>query len=254
MVVDDIGEMIGRQLVGTLVEHLVVDHVAHDAHIATDEVVDMHGLTRFDLETHHILLSLVDELSGGLLAQGERVAHQHARMGIVLEILDFRTLGLQLLGGVEGIIGLARIQQLLHIFLIYMTPFALAIRPELAAEGHTLVELYAQPFEGFDDIFLGSRHETGRVGILDSENQLSAMLTGKEIIVEGRAYTTDVERPRGARCKPHPDCCIVHKKQIFCKITTYFSQTAPKSLQIHKNGVKSGVYQFFFVFSRIEKK
>ena len=61
VVVDNVGEMVGGQVVRAFVEHLVIDYIAHDAHVAADDVVDMHSLTRGDLETHHILRAVVDE-------------------------------------------------------------------------------------------------------------------------------------------------------------------------------------------------
>ena len=47
--------MVGGQLVGTLVEHLVVQNVALHHHFATNHVVYMNLLARINLETHHIL-------------------------------------------------------------------------------------------------------------------------------------------------------------------------------------------------------
>ena len=57
VVVDDIGQMVSRQLVGTLIEHLVVDDVALDAHFAANEVVDEHLLAGLNLEAHDILMT-----------------------------------------------------------------------------------------------------------------------------------------------------------------------------------------------------
>ena len=54
--------MVSGQFVGTLVEHLVVEYVTHDAHVATYEVVNMNRLSGFNLEPHYILFSLCNEL------------------------------------------------------------------------------------------------------------------------------------------------------------------------------------------------
>ena len=71
MVVDDIRQMISRQLISTLIEHLVVHHVAHNAHITTDEVVDMNSLSWLHFETNHILLSVGNELLRLFITQRE---------------------------------------------------------------------------------------------------------------------------------------------------------------------------------------
>ena len=57
---------------------------------------------------------------------------------------------------------------------------------------HALVELDAKPVESLDNILFGTRHETGLVGVFDSENHLAALLTGEKVVVEGGKHTTDV--------------------------------------------------------------
>jgi hypothetical protein len=62
----------------------------------------------------------------------------------------------------------------------------------VAAEADSLIKLDAQPTEGFNDIFLSSRHETGRVGILNSEDEVAAVLTSKEIVVQSSAHAANM--------------------------------------------------------------
>ena len=62
MVVHDIGQMIGRQLVSTLIEHLIITDIALHTHLTTDEVVDQDLLTSLNLEANHILLALGNQL------------------------------------------------------------------------------------------------------------------------------------------------------------------------------------------------
>ena len=183
VVVDDIGQVVCRQLVGTLVEHLVVADVALDTHLATDEVVDQNLLAGLHLEAHHILLSLGYEAVYLFFGQCQRVAHLAAGVAVILEILDFGTLLLQLLRRVEGDVCLAGIQQLLHIFLIDVAALALTVGTLVATKRHTLVKLNAQPLETLDDIFLCTRHKARRIGVLNAEYQVAAMLTGKQIVI-----------------------------------------------------------------------
>ena len=195
--------MVRRQLIGTLVEHLVVADVAFYTHLATDEVVDQNLLAGLHLEAHHILLTLGYEAVHLLLGQRQRVAHLTAGVTVVLEVLNLGTLLLQLLRGVEGDVCLAVVQQLLHIFLIDVAALALTVGTLVATKRHTLVKLDAQPLETLNDIFLCPRHEARRVGILDAEYQVAAMLAGKQIIIQCSTHAANMQRTRRTRRKAH---------------------------------------------------
>ena len=203
MIIDDVGQVVGGQLVGTLIEHLVVKDVGLHAHLTTDEVVDQYLASRLNLETDNILLTIGNQLVNLLLGQGQRVTHLPTGMGVVLEILDLSTLGLQFLGRVESDVGLIGIQQLLHIFLINVATLTLAIRTFVATEADTLVELDAQPFERLNDILLGTRHKTVGVGVLNTEHQIAAMLLGKQVIIQGGAHSANMQSPRRTRGKTY---------------------------------------------------
>ena len=94
VVVDDIRQVIGRQFVGTLIQHLVVADIALDTYFAADEVVDENLLTGLDLKTNDILVARSNQLLDFLLGEGQRVTHLTARMAVVLEVLNLGTLGL----------------------------------------------------------------------------------------------------------------------------------------------------------------
>ena len=135
-------------------------------------------------------------------------------MSIVLEILYLRAFGLEFLGRIESIIRLTIIYQLLYIFLVDIAPFTLTIRTILSTKGNALVKLYTQPLEGLDDIFLGTRNETTRIGILNPENKLPTMLACEKIVVKSSAHPTNVEGARGTWRKSYPYRIIVHKKNF----------------------------------------
>ena len=196
--------MICWQLVGTLVEYLIVEDVGLDAHLTTNQVVHQHLLSAFNLEAHHILLTVGNQLLHFLLRQSQRVTHLAARVTVVLEILDLSALSLQFLWRVEGDIGLVGIQQLLHIFLIDVATLTLTVGTLVATKRDTLVELDAQPFERLDDILLCPWYKTVGVCVLDTEHQVTAMLACEQIIIKGSPHTTDVQRPRRTGCKAHP--------------------------------------------------
>ena len=160
VVIDDVGQMIGRQLVGTLVEHFVVEDVALDTHVAADHVVDMDLLARLHLEAYGILHTVVDELSPLLFGQSQRVAHLHACGSVVLEVLHLGALCLQLFGCVEGIVSLAGLKQLVDVFLVDLAALALTVRTVASTEADAFVKLDSEPSERFQDVFLGTGNKT----------------------------------------------------------------------------------------------
>ena len=62
MVVHDVCQMICREFVSRLIEHLIVKDVRLDAYHAPYEVIDNDFLSWIDKEAHHILLSLIKQL------------------------------------------------------------------------------------------------------------------------------------------------------------------------------------------------
>ena len=210
VVVHDVCQVISWQFVSTLIENLVIQDITHHLHVATNHIVDMNFLSWFNLETYCILLTICDELIYLLLGKGERVAHLHTGMSIVLEILNLSTLSFQLLWSIEGDVCLTIVQKLLYIFLIDITTLALTIRTMLATEAHTLIKLDTEPLERFQDIFLGSWYETMRVCILDTEHKLTTMLASKQIIIKGGTDTTNVQCSRWTWGKTHSYFSICH--------------------------------------------
>lgn len=210
VVVNDVGQVVSGELVSTLVKHLVIEHVRHDAHVATDDVVNVNLFARLDFEAHHILLSSFDEALGLLFAEGDRVAHHAARVGIILEILDFLALLRQFLWRVEGDVGLSSIEQQFDIFLIDVAAFALSVGAVFSAEADTFVKLYAEPSERLEDIVFRAGNEAVGVGVFDAEHEVAAVLACKEIVIEGCADTSDVQRSGGAGCEAHSHFSFRH--------------------------------------------
>ena len=210
VVVNDVGQVVSGELVSTLVKHLVIEHVRHDAHVATDDVVNVNLFAWLDFEAHHILLASFDEALRLLFAEGDRVAHHAARVGIILEILDFLALLRQFFWRVEGDVGFSSIEQQFDILLIDVAAFALSVGAVFSAEADTFVKLYAEPSERLEDIVFRARNEAVGVGVFDAEHEVAAVLACKEIVIEGCADTSDVQRSGGAGCEAHSHFSFRH--------------------------------------------
>ena len=73
------------------------------------------------------------------------------------------------------------------------------------SDADTFVDLDAAPFERFEDIILGARHETLRIGVLDTEDHRAFVPAGEQVIIQCRADAPDVQGPGGTGCEPHPN-------------------------------------------------
>ena len=196
VVIDDVGKVIGRQFVGTLVEDLVVEDGGIDFHLTTDEVIHDDILARFDEEANDVGLAGSDELLGLVETQAQRITHLTTGRGIVLEVGSSLACSLKLLLVIKSIVGLAGIEKHLHIFLIDLATLRLTIGAMIATKGDTFVKLYAEPLERLKDVFLGTRNEALAIGIFNTEQEFAAMLTGKEIVIKTGADAADVKRAR----------------------------------------------------------
>ena len=217
VVVHDIGQVVGRQFVGTFPQHLVVEGVAVDFDVAADQVVHGHGPVLRNLEADGPVAGL-GQAAGHLVGgEGQRVAERAPRLPVVGEglLLRFRfgAQGGEAFGAVEGIIGIAFLDKLFRVFAVDAAALRLAVRRvgmplrrdfhHLAVLIHALVGEDAAPAEALDDVFFRARHETLGVGVLDAEDEIAAGLFGVQIIIERRADTAHVERPGRARCKTY---------------------------------------------------
>ena len=201
MVVDDVRQMIGRQVVSALVEHLIIEDGAIEGHATTDHIVDLDLYIRCNEEADDILRTTSDEGINLLTWQDERIAHRGAGRSVVLEIRYRLTLLLQFLGRVEGDISLARIEELLDILAVDIAALALTIGAAVPTIAHAFVEADTEPLEGLDDISLRPWDEALAICILDTQKELTAVSLREEIVIESCADTADMQRSRRAGSK-----------------------------------------------------
>ena len=154
-------------------------------------------LVGVDAEAHHPFFTLVHEGLDLLSGQGQGVAHHATRACVILEVFDLLTLGIKLLGGVKGVVSLAGVDELLCVLTVQVTALALLVRAVVAALVHALVDADAQPLQGLVDVFLGTGHKACAVGVLDAQDHVAAVLTGKQVIIKCCAHAANVQRACG---------------------------------------------------------
>ena len=202
--------MISRQFIGRLVQNFIIQNRRVDHYLSTNNIVYMYIFVRFDLETHYVLSTVGNQFIDLFLRHCKWVTHRITSRSIILEVWNFLSLGLQFFRSIECDISLAVIKQYFYIFLVNITALRLTIRTIISAETHTFIKLYAQPFEGFDNVLLRTRNKTVGISIFNTENQISAVLTRKQIIIQGSAHTTDMQCTCRTRCKTNSYFSFCH--------------------------------------------
>ncbi|EJW91904.1 hypothetical protein EVA_19992 [gut metagenome] len=203
MVIYDVGKVVSGEVVGTLVKYFVIQDVRHNAYVTADDVFDVNFFAGFYLEAYDILFACLNETLRFFFTKYQSIAHLHTGVGIVLEVLYGFALGVEFFGGIEGNVSLACIKQLLDVLAIDVTAFTLTVRTVFTSEADPFVKLDAEPLERLNDIIFSTRYETVGVGVLNAEHHVTAVLTGKEVVVEGSTYTADMQRSRGTGCEAH---------------------------------------------------
>jgi hypothetical protein len=112
--------------------------------------------------------------------------------GRILRRLIFCPHFFQLFRGIECIVRIPLFYQLGSIFFIKSLGFALAL-PVGTIGARTfgaLVGLQSTPLQTVEDIFFRAGNIAALVGIFDTKDKISAMLTGKQIVIQDGAYAS----------------------------------------------------------------
>ena len=199
--------------------HLVVVH--HHGHVvgghavgATDDHVvqlaHVHGDAALDHVIEHDLAGL-----GGLEAHaaafaGAQVAFTAAAVVAGLQALGagFFAHGFHFLGGAGAPVGVAGLQQLVHIAVVQLGALGLVV------EG--AVPVQSQPAHGSQDgvgvLLLGAQ----QVGVLDAQVELAAEVAGQQPAEDGGTRAADVQMARGAGRETGNDFIhgtVLHRRQ-----------------------------------------
>ena len=78
----------------------------------------------------------------------------------------------------------------------------------------TFIDLDAEPIKSFLDIFLCAGHKTGAVGIFDTQQHITAVLTGKQVVIQRGTHTADVQCAGGTWRKTNSNSSF-HRYKTF---------------------------------------
>ena len=183
MVIHNVCQVVCRQCICALVEHLVVKGRSINLNVTTNQVVHLDNLILGHLKTYNPDIAASNALLDLLGRERERCGQLLAYRVVVGEgltlLLGLLAEHLEFLGCIECVVSPTSLNELLCVLEIDLTALALAIGSVRATNAHTLVNLDAAPTERLDDIILSTRNETLRVGILDTQNHLTTVTTSK---------------------------------------------------------------------------
>src|SRR5262249_25935031 len=110
-------------------------------------------------------------------------------------------LRLELRGRAEARVRCAGALQFLRVRLIQVQPLRLAIRPMSAARVGPLIPVEAEPAKVLENRLLRFARGALGVGVLDAQDEGSALAARQQPVEERRARVADVEPARRAGCK-----------------------------------------------------
>ncbi|MNF43332.1 hypothetical protein D3C84_244100 [compost metagenome] len=105
----------------------------------------------------------------------------------------------QLFGGAEAREGMTELHKLLAILLINIAALALTVRTVRAADVRAFAPVDPQPAQGVEDLLFGLAGRTQLVGILDAQDELTAVLAGEAQVEQGDVGGADVRVAGGRR-------------------------------------------------------
>ena len=194
VVVDDIGQVIGRVTV-RLQHDEVVDSAVLEDDLPIDRVGEPRLALKRHLETHH------RHDTGGLFLrpllrrQAPAIAVIAGRLLAGDLLLAHR---LQALRRAVAVISVALSHQPRRGLLVKRQPLGLKIRPAVAPDLGPLIPLQAEPAQPFHDVLHGPFHLAGDVRILDAQDEPAAGMPGKQPVEHGGADAADVGAAGGA--------------------------------------------------------
>src|SRR5258706_8970732 len=132
------------------------------------------------LEADYIFLTRSNATCGGVWVN-------YSAQAIILDTINFTRFLflarlLQSFRRAKARIGKSFLHNLLCIMLINFTSFRLAIRTKFSAMNGTFIRSDTEPVEALHDLFFRAGNEAPLIRIFETQNKLSAVFAGKQII------------------------------------------------------------------------
>ena len=188
MIVDHVGQMIGRQTIG-FHQHLHVDLFPGNLDFATQHVVDHTDTLGGYLHTHHMRLTR-RHTSGHL-----GIAQMQAMPVITRRLLVAHLLGtqrVQALTAAKTAESMPLVDQCFAVLLINCTALALAVGPVRPTDIRAFIPIQPQPAQGVEDLLFGLGAGAHLIGIFDAQDELTTVLAGKAQVEQRNIGCADV--------------------------------------------------------------
>ncbi|MNN11795.1 hypothetical protein D3C81_1247660 [compost metagenome] len=195
VVVDHVGQEVGRQAVG-LHQHLHVHAIPRDLDIATQHIRNHADAFGRHLHAHDVRLARRDAL-GRLVLRQVHAQAVVARGFLVRHLL--RADLVQTLGGAEAREGVTLFHQFVGVLLVDLATLALPVRAVRTTDIRALVPFDAEPTQRVEDLLFGLAGRTQLVGVLDTQNELAAVLAGEAEVEQRDVGGADVRIAGGRR-------------------------------------------------------
>ena len=188
MVIDTNSEVIGRNTVG-FYNYEIVELVHVKGNFAMNQVMNGDAAFGRNLDTNGIRFACSDtcfSLFCRNIAAGTCITER------LLSSALFFALCSQILGSAEAVVCFAFVQQLLSIFFVNIKALGLIVRTVFAAGLRTFIPVDAQPFQAGKDLAYGILFQAFNIGILNTQNQLTAHFAGKQPVKQRSTRTTNM--------------------------------------------------------------
>ena len=106
--------------------------------------------------------------------------------------LDLGTAGVQLLLGAEAIIGMSALDQLFGVGEIHILALTLNIGAVIASDIRAFIPVEACKLQPGINLFDSAFYIARLIGILDTENEGSVVLLGKQVGIQRRSESADM--------------------------------------------------------------
>ena len=197
VVVDDVGEVVGRHTV-LLNQHHVVERVIREGHVAEHEVIIAGFARRRRVLADDIRHARIQLALNFLLRQVQAVL-------VVLEhfALRFarRAALFQLFLRAEAVVSVARLDQLLCIGQVQILALRLDVRADRAAHVRAFIPVHAAAAQRVVNDLRRAFHKAHLIRILNAQDEFAPILPGKQIPIQCRAQSAQMHKARRRRRK-----------------------------------------------------